>query len=116
MANGRNWGYEVVKEVRIYIEGGGDGKDGKAQLRQGFSQFLSDLRGIARRRGIRWQIVACGPRNAAFRNFQHAVQDHPEAFNILLVDAEASVNDTPLRHLNHRDGWPTRDWLMSNAI
>lgn len=97
----------MVTEVRIYVEGGGDGKESKAQLRQGFSQFLNDLRNVARSKGIRWQIIACGPRNAAFRNFQHALEDHPHAFNVLLVDAEAPVNGPPLKHLNYRDGWRT---------
>jgi hypothetical protein len=97
----------VITEVQIYVEGGGDGKEGKALVRQSFGQFLNDLRNVARSRSIRWQIISCGPRNAAFRNFQYALRDHPDAFNILLVDAEAPVNDTPLRHLHHQAGWQT---------
>lgn len=105
MANGRNWGNKVVKEVRIYVEGGGDGKDGKAQMRGGFSKFLIHLRNIARSKRIKWQIIACGPRNAAFRNFQNALESHPDAFNVLLVDAENVVTDTPCKHLYQQDGW-----------
>jgi hypothetical protein len=33
----------MVKEIRIYIEGGGDDRDTKRQIRQGFSGFLKDL-------------------------------------------------------------------------
>ena len=32
----------MVKEIRVYIEGGGDGKNTKALIRQGFSGFLQD--------------------------------------------------------------------------
>ncbi len=95
----------MVSEVRIYVEGGGDGRDSKAQLREGFSQFLSDWRTIARSKRIRWRIIPCGPRGAAYRNFKNALQDHPDAFNILLVDSEGPVSSAPWQHLSSRDNW-----------
>jgi len=95
----------VVGEVRIYIEGGGDSKDTKAFLRQGFSVFLSSLVSIARSKHIRWQLVTCGPRNAAFDAFNTSVRQNPQAFNVLLVDAEAEVRATPWDHLRARDQW-----------
>ncbi len=95
----------MVNEIRIYAEGGGDGKDTKAAIRRGLGQFLSQLRGLARERRIRWNIIACGPRNAAFDNFKMALRSHPDAFNVLLVDAEGPVNQTAWRHLQERDGW-----------
>lgn len=95
----------MVEEIRIYIEGGGDGKNTKALIRQGFSNFLKELVQIARSKGIRWQIVACGSRNDAFRNFMNALEDHSNAFNVLLVDSEEPVNTSPWRHLKFRDNW-----------
>lgn len=95
----------MVNEVRIYAEGGGDGKDTKAAIRRGFGEFLRQLRTLARERRIRWNIIACGPRNAAFENFKMALRSHPDAFNVLLVDAERPVNQTAWRHLQERDGW-----------
>jgi hypothetical protein len=83
MANGGNWGDEVVKEIRIYAEGGGDGKDQKARIREGFSSFLNELRLLARAKRINWQIIACGSRNDTYRNFQNALEDHPNAFNVI---------------------------------
>ena len=50
---------------------------------------------MARDKGIRWHIVTCGPRNAAFDAFRTAQAQHPEAFNVLLVDSEAPVQATP---------------------
>ncbi|MBD2183602.1 DUF4276 family protein [Planktothrix sp. FACHB-1355] len=95
----------MVKEIRIYIEGGGDSKNTKALLRQGFSAFLNKLVQIARSKGIKWQIIMCGSRNSAFSDFQNALSDHPDAFNVLLVDAEAPVKQTPWKHLKFRDNW-----------
>lgn len=95
----------MVSEIRIYIEGGGDGKNTKALLRQGFSSFMRDLVQIARSKRIDWTIIICGSRNNAFRDFTNALKSHPEAFNVLLVDAEAAVTKSPWEHLKSRDKW-----------
>ena len=97
----------MVKEIRIYIEGGGDKKDTKARIREGFSGFLKDLVQIARSKRIKWQIIICGTRNSAFNDFQNALNAHPDAFNVLLVDSEAPVKktQTPWEHLKSRDNW-----------
>ncbi|WP_414567617.1 DUF4276 family protein [Nostoc sp. CCY 9925] len=98
----------MVKEVRIYIEGGGDGKNTKALIRQGFSQFFKPVVEIAKSQKIKWDITICGSRNNALRDFRNALKSHPEAFNVLLVDAEASVTtQSPWEHLKSRDNWDT---------
>jgi hypothetical protein len=99
----------MTNEIRIYVEGGGDSKDGKAFLRQGLGTFLSGLRESARQKKIRWAIVACGPRDRAFEDFKIALDTHDGAFNILLVDSEATVQSTPWQHLRTRDGWTKPD-------
>lgn len=105
MADGRNRGQPMVKEIRIYIEGGGDSKDTKAQLRGGFSNFFKELVQVARSKQIKWNITVCGSRNNAFRDFKNALADHPNAFVILLVDSEAPVKQPPWEHLKSRDNW-----------
>jgi len=95
----------MVKEVRIYIEGGGESKDTKAFLRQGFSSFFKELVQVAQKNKIKWNITLCGSRNNAFRNFKNALADHPNAFIILLVDSEAPVKQPPWEHLKSRDNW-----------
>lgn len=95
----------MVTECRIYAEGGGNERSTKARLRQGLSTFLGGIINIARARGVRWQIIACGSRTQAFNDFMFALQDHPEAFNVLLVDSEGPVSDQPWEHLRERDGW-----------
>ncbi|MEG5059903.1 DUF4276 family protein [Microcoleus sp. A2-C5] len=113
----------MIKEVRIYIEGGGDGKNTKASLRQGFSSFFKQLVEVAKSKKIKWQIILCGSRNHAFRNFKNALADHPNAFVILLVDSEAPVvKQSPWDHLKSRDNWDspgvddTHCYLMVQAM
>jgi hypothetical protein len=95
----------MVKEIRIYIEGGGDDRDTKRQMRQGFSGFLKDLVQIARSKRIKWDIIVCGSRNNAFSSFKNALEDYPDAFNVLLVDSEGIVKQRPWTHLKSRDNW-----------
>ncbi|MBD2577546.1 DUF4276 family protein [Oscillatoria sp. FACHB-1406] len=96
----------MVSEIRIYVEGGGDGKDTKARVREGFSKFLSEFKKIARAKKIGFTIIACGRRNSAHRDFLNALSTHPDAFNLLLVDPEAPVKvKSPKQHLINRDSW-----------
>lgn len=95
----------MVKEIRIYVEGGGDGKNTKALLRRGFSSFFKDVVQIARSHRIGWTIIMCGSRESAFRDFKNALESHPDAFNVLLVDSEAPVKKSPWLHLKARDNW-----------
>jgi hypothetical protein len=100
----------MVREIRIYVEGGGKGGDSKAVVRAGFSGFLEPLRRLASERGIGWNIIVCGPRNSAVEKFLAALQTHPDAFNLLLVDAEAPVMKEPREHLQeHEKSWPIAD-------
>lgn len=98
----------MVKEIRIYAEGGGDDSQTRSLIRKGFSGFLKKLIAKAREKRIRWQIIACGSRNDAFSNFMNALEDHPNAFNVLLVDSEDQVDTTPWEHLQNRDGWDSQ--------
>ncbi|MCI0697082.1 DUF4276 family protein [candidate division KSB1 bacterium] len=95
----------MVNEIRLYVEGAGNDIHTKKLLRDGFRSFLNALIQIARMNRIKFQIIACGRRNQAFSDFSTALQKHPNAFNILLVDSEASVSKSPWQHLQGRDGW-----------
>lgn len=95
----------MVSEIRIYVEGGGDQRSGRAVVQEGFSKFLSPLREMARERHIRWYVVACGSRHSAFDDFRIALIQHRDAFNVLLVDAEGPVTRSPREHLQDRDQW-----------
>lgn len=97
----------MVTEVRLYVEGGGDQGRTRQRLASAMGQFLDPLRQLARRNRIRWHIVACGSREAAFDDYQTALAAHAGAFNALLVDAEGPIipGASPWEHLKARDGW-----------
>ena len=91
--------------VEIYMEGGGDSRDGKAALRQGMDALLEPLKAAARSNALHWKLVPCGNRNAAFRAFRNAVNAGGDVFVMLLVDSEAPVSTGSRQHLSSRDEW-----------
>ena len=101
----------MVEEVRIYVEGGGDRKDGKTALREGFDSFLGSLKDRARAQGIKLRPIRGGGRRQTYKKFTDALSDHPQAFNVLLVDAEAPVRTKgkTWAHLQQQDGWQRPD-------
>ena len=52
----------MVDEIRIYVEGGGDGKNTKAAFHEGMSRFLIELRQMAQAKKTKWKIIVCGSR------------------------------------------------------
>lgn len=89
----------------MYMEGGGDSKEGKARLRQGMSEFI---RKVVSQKKPGWKVVTCGSRNDAHDAFQNANYTSPENFNMLLVDSEGPVAQPPRTHLIQRDRWKLR--------
>jgi hypothetical protein len=85
----------LVREIRIYIEGGGSGSGSRA-IREGFSRFFADKR---------VHIVVCGSRSQAFEDFKLALKTGSEAMNLLLVDSEGLVSGEPWQHLWNQDHW-----------
>ena len=95
--------------VTVYVEGGGDSAQLKAQCRKGFRELL-DKAGFG---GRLPRVVPCGSRNRAFRNFERALRDGV-GYPILLVDSEDPVAGSDRsdanpsgawRHLSRRDDW-----------
>lgn len=87
--------------VRIYVEGGFQGKT-KAACRQGFRLFLEKIV-----RPGSFRVIACGSRAEAFDYFRLALSSYPGDFVILLVDSEGAVTGSRWNHLRTRvgDGW-----------
>lgn len=107
-----------MSSIAIYVEGGGDYTDQKAELRAGFDALLKTCKDAARARKLHWKLVPCGGRKAAYDAFHSALRTEPAAINILLVDSEEAVaaetgdnqRDSGVRvaHLAGRDGWDLR--------
>jgi hypothetical protein len=92
-----------VKEIRIYVEGGGDANS-KARLRIAFSRFLGHLHDAAREKRIRWSVIACGSRSDTFTNFRIDLPKFPDALMLLLVDSEGPLAGRPAEHVSRTDG------------
>ncbi len=95
----------MVKEIRIYCEGGSAKRDQSDLLKRGLNIFFQELVGLARAKNIRWRLTLCKSRNLAFEGFETAMKSFPEAFNVLLVDSEAPVTSPAWQHLKQTDKW-----------
>lgn len=116
----------MVKEIRIYFEGATfedenennenvlplarpgfqtgirAGKELIASLRQGFQEFLREVRQEAESQGIKLYPIPCGSCTSTFQNFQMALESNQESFNILLVDSEEAIRSSVWEHLRNR--------------
>ncbi|MXZ25356.1 MAG: DUF4276 family protein [Caldilineaceae bacterium SB0665_bin_21] len=92
--------------IKIFVEGGGDGRNGKAAIRNGMNGFLKEVKeAVDRRNNIKWRLTACGGRDEAYKRFMHEIERSPSDFVVLLVDSEGLVRRLPRLHLQERDHW-----------
>lgn len=91
-------------KIRVYVEGGGERKDGeplKNLCREGFRKFFEKA-GLT---GQMPEVVPCGSRDQTYKNFQRALAN-PDVWPILLADSEAPVSQNSVwNHLRERDQW-----------
>lgn len=81
-----------MRSVAIYVEGGGDTAQQKAELRVGLDRLLARQKDAARGKRLGWKLVPCGGRSSAYRAFVNAVRKGDEtALCILLVDSEEGL-------------------------
>ncbi|MBN2563359.1 MAG: DUF4276 family protein [Phycisphaerae bacterium] len=87
-------------KVKLYVEGGGAGKDLRITCTRGFRELLN-------RAGFTLRPVACGSSNAAFDRFKTALDGGDDHYPMLLVDSEAPVTKPAWEHLRDRkqDHW-----------
>ena len=97
--------------ARIYLEGGGDTKEGRARCREGFRKLMENC-GFA---GRMPRLVACGSRGAAFDDFKtaHALRTG-DAYVGLLVDSEDPITNVEQtwQHVSRRTG---DNWTKPNG-
>ncbi len=84
----------MVKEIYIYVEGGGNQQRTKKRLQTAFSEFFAELRSRARERTIHWSILACGSCDATLDRHKTRLRSDPEACVFLLVDSDGPVPKT----------------------
>lgn len=121
-----------MKKIAIYVEGGGDTAQQKAELRNGFDQLLNVQKQAAQVKRLGWKLVPSGGRDAAYKDFINAVQHaDKDTLCVLLVDSEMGLKpelpvdakethelksrrqhaDARVRkdHLVSRDGWDLKE-------
>ena len=90
--------------VRLYIEGGGDGRRLDAQFREGWTKFFE----AAGLRGRMPKVVRGGSRTQTFDRFAtDAAERSTDTVPLLLVDSEHTVEAgrSVWQHLRASDGW-----------
>jgi len=91
--------------ARIYLEGGGDGKDLKMRCQKGFHNLLKKQTQLE---GRLPHLVACGGRERVYDRFKisHS-QSGSDEYVAMLIDSEEPVKDIEKTwsHLKERDGW-----------
>ena len=96
-------GCKVVSTI-VYMEGGGDSKDGKIRCREGFRNLLEKCGLIGRMP----TLVACGSRDSAYDRFKIAYTNASGTdYVVLMIDSEGPLSDIDKTwvHLGQRDGW-----------
>ncbi len=92
--------------VKLYVEGGGDGKALQIECRRGFREFLEK----AGLKGKMPAIAACGGRRFAYEDYCTAIANGEAA--MLLVDSEAPI--APAHQTGKSDEWQPRQHLKAS--
>lgn len=111
----------VKKCVRIYIEGGAEGKKADNDFRRGWKKFLIQLHDLARANGyFSLEIVRGEGRADAYRRFKKYKIKHPIDLCVLLVDSETAVPNGTLVWdvVKNRvgDKWQRPSWAAENHL
>ena len=97
--------------TRVYLEGGGNSKEGKVRCREGFRKLFEKC-GFSGRMPA---LVACGARNDAYDDFKTAhAKATPDEFVGMLVDSEEPVADVEQawQHVGQKTG---DDWVKPSG-
>ena len=99
-----------MNSIVIFMEGGGQGKENRAKLRNGMNAFLKELKETAQEKSWSLRPLCSGNRNDAFKDFEIAHQSGGHTLVVLLVDAEGPVSASPREHLSAKDDWNMRNY------
>lgn len=109
------------RRVRIYIEGGAEGKTADNDFRRGWKKFLSKLHELAMQSGYQsLEVVRCKGRSDAFRRFRYYWKQYPHDLCALLVDSETAVPTNAqvwdVVAQREGDGWQRPDWAQEQHL
>lgn len=118
-----------MTEIAVYIEGGGNTAEQKAELRQGFDALFANEKSKSREKRGSLKFVCCGGRQQAYDAFINSLTVNPKTMNALLVDSETPISPVPqnkvedakarVAHLKQKDGTAGRGqgdgWELRNV-
>ena len=118
-----------MTEIAVYIEGGGNTAEQKAELRQGFDVLFASEKSKAREKRGSLKFICCGGRQQAYEAFINSLTVNPNTMNALLVDSETPIGPVPqnkmedamtrVAHLKQKDGSAGRGqgdgWELGNV-
>lgn len=111
----------MKKCVRVYIEGGAEGKTADNDFRRGWKKFLHKLHELAQQSGYQsLEVVRSKGRADAFRRFRLYQKEYPHDLCVLLVDAETRVStDAKVWDVvaqREGDNWQRPDWAKEEHL
>jgi hypothetical protein len=111
----------VKRHVRVYIEGGAEGKTADSDFRRGWKKFLNELHDLARANGYySLEVVRGKGRASTFGRFVKYKTEYPADLCVLLVDAEtATPEDARVWDIVARrqgDNWQRPSWATERHL
>lgn len=111
----------MKKHVRVYIEGGAEGKTADSDFRRGWKKFLTELHETARTNGYySLEVVRGKGRGNAFHRFKTYKQNCPNDLCVLLTDSEIGVPEGTrvwdVVAQREGDKWQCPDWASEGHL
>src|SRR5947209_17065954 len=111
----------VKRRVRVYIEGGAEGRGANNDFRRGWKKFLYELHELAREHGYQTlEIVRGQGRADAYQRFTKYRNEYPSDLCVLLVDSETAVpNNSRVWDIVARweeDKWTRPAWATESHL
>lgn len=111
----------VTRYVRIYIEGGSEGRGENNDFRRGWKKFLMELHNLARENGYhKLEVVRGKGRGNAYQRFTKYKKEYPDDLCVLLVDSEMAVPNNSrvwdIVECREGDRWARPPWATERHL
>ena len=109
----------MKRHVRVYIEGGAEGKTADSDFRRGWKKFLNEIHELAREYGYRsLEVVRGKGRGNAFDRFIKHKNVWPDDLSVLLADSEMAVpaGASVWKIVSDRDKWKKPAWATDRHL
>jgi len=109
----------VKRHVRVYIEGGAEGRTADSDFRRGWKKFLNEIHELAREHGYHsLEVVRGKGRGNAFNRFIMHKNVWPDDLSVLLADSEMAVptGASVWKIVGDRDKWKKPAWATDRHL